>query len=394
MHYTNKQKASFCTVSESKRQDAAAIWTHMEPVLRDIRSKFPTIDTIHFWSDGPSKQYKNKTNFYLLCIVPTSHGKGAPDGIGGTVKRTADSLILRGHDIINGDVFQDMVGSNLCKTELYTISEADMQPYDTLLAQPIKPVPGTRKFHQVAPTYLNNSEIICRSLSCFCSDPQFCSCFSPTIFQLHIKPHRIQAGKDGMTQKKGPLALLMEEVEQEETEQEQIEQQEHESEQEPITKRGPIGTVTNLTEEVLQSGDWLADVYDQHWWLARAVTVDSDHQDVKVEFFHPHGPTTQFFPCRGGKDMCFVPFNNVLVKLEEPSTPVRTSRRREIYHLPAEVMDFIEEQRMFMGELLIVQLGDVSGEQHIEICVIAGLCRHWYACFYLLCMHLKVVRAF
>ncbi|XP_063050806.1 uncharacterized protein LOC134445696 [Engraulis encrasicolus] len=277
MHYTNKQKASFCTVSESKRQDAAAIWTHMEPVLRDIRSKFPTIDTIHFWSDGPSKQYKNKTNFYLLCIVPptlgfrratwnffpTSHGKGAPDGIGGTVKRTADSLILRGHDIINGDVFQDMVGSNLCKTELYTISEADMQPYDTLLAQPIKPVPGTRKFHQVAPTYLNNSEIICRSLSCFCSDPQFCSCFSPTIFQLHIKPHRIQAGKDGMTQKKGPLALLMEEVEQEETEQEQIEQQEHESEQEPITKRGPIGTVTNLTEEVLQSGTINTSSYKQ-----------------------------------------------------------------------------------------------------------------------------------
>ena len=59
MYYTKEQKTSFCTVSESKRQDASAIWTHMEPVLTDIRLKFPKVDTIHFWSDGPSKQYKN-----------------------------------------------------------------------------------------------------------------------------------------------------------------------------------------------------------------------------------------------------------------------------------------------------------------------------------------------
>ena len=51
MYYTKEQ--GFCTVSESKRQDASAIWTHMEPVLTDIRNKFPEVDTIHFWSDDP-----------------------------------------------------------------------------------------------------------------------------------------------------------------------------------------------------------------------------------------------------------------------------------------------------------------------------------------------------
>ena len=95
MYYTKGEKADFCSVSESKRQDAAAIWTHMDPVLKNIRTKYPSATTVHFWSDGPSKQYKNKKDFFLLSEVPptlgfnrttwnyfpTAHGKGAPDGL-------------------------------------------------------------------------------------------------------------------------------------------------------------------------------------------------------------------------------------------------------------------------------------------------------------------------
>ena len=29
-----------------------------------------TVETVHFWSDEPSKQYKNKKNFLLICVVP------------------------------------------------------------------------------------------------------------------------------------------------------------------------------------------------------------------------------------------------------------------------------------------------------------------------------------
>lgn len=70
-------------------------------------------------------------------------------------------------------------------------------------------------------------------------------------------------------------------------------------EQEPLTKSGPDGTVTDLSADVLHCGDWLAVIYDQNWWLANAVSVDTHHQDVKV-FFHPHGPNTQFYPKGGG----------------------------------------------------------------------------------------------
>ena len=74
-----------------------------------------------------------------------------------------------------------------------------------------------------------------------------------------------------------------------------MEQEEGEQEpmgQEPLTKSGPDGTVTDLSADVVHCGDWHAVIYDQNWWLAKAVTVDPHHQDVEVEFFHPPGPNT------------------------------------------------------------------------------------------------------
>ncbi|KAI4809307.1 hypothetical protein KUCAC02_018207, partial [Chaenocephalus aceratus] len=295
-----------------------------------------TADGLHFNTRlCPSNTRYPENNLELL---PHLTWEGNPDGIGGTVKRTADSLILRGNDIVDGNIFHEMVGRSLCSTKLYIINEADM-PYDALLSQPLKPVPATRKLHQVTPTPRNNSEIHCRSLSCFCSEPQMCECFCPTIFQLIANTPRVQVEDDGpipMQKTKGPLEMLMEEMEQEE------------SEQQPMIRSGPDGTMIDLSADVVHCGDWLAVISDQNWWLAKAVTVDALHQDVKVEFFHPHGPNTRFYPkeVEGGKDMCFIPFDHILVKLVEPSSPGRASRTREIYNLSAEVMDFIEEKHI------------------------------------------------
>lgn len=33
---------------------------------------------------------------------------------------------------------------------------------------------------------------------------------------------------------------------------------------------------------MIHCGDWLAVIYDKNWWLAKAVIVDTQHQDVKA----------------------------------------------------------------------------------------------------------------
>lgn len=95
---------------------------------------------MHFWSDGPSKQYKSKKNSFLLSEVPltlgfnratwnyfpTSHGKGAPDGIRGTVKRTADRLVLHGNDITNGKELFEKISNRLNGVQVHCTEDEEM----------------------------------------------------------------------------------------------------------------------------------------------------------------------------------------------------------------------------------------------------------------------------
>ena len=67
--YTVDGHHSFTTISESVRYDPPAIWTHLKPVLHDLKIEHPEITDIHFFSHGPTTQYRNKLNFYLFSIM-------------------------------------------------------------------------------------------------------------------------------------------------------------------------------------------------------------------------------------------------------------------------------------------------------------------------------------
>ena len=310
----------------------------MNPVLKTIREKFPGAHTIHFWSDGPSKQYKNKKNFSLLCDVPKRFGfqratwNFFADCIGATVKRTADSLLLQGNDVASGKTFYDMVKKSVTNIQLFYVKDEEMACYDELI-QPLKPVPGTRKVIQVIP---EGKKITCRSLSCFCSEPKICQCFTPAMFDLHehVKDKfekvllRTTSGSSASAQHTeiGPVAMLIEEMEQD-------------------CHEVSEGVHTKMAADHINCGDWLAVIYDKNWWLAKVIIMDTHHQDVKVKFFHPNGPSTQFHPKRGARDVGFIPVHKVLVKLTEPS-PTRACSTREIFHLSPEVMDYIEREHI------------------------------------------------
>ena len=58
---------SFATVSSCLDHGAHAIWAHLTPVLSRLAQSHPEVDTIHFVSDGPTAQYRNRTNIFLLA---------------------------------------------------------------------------------------------------------------------------------------------------------------------------------------------------------------------------------------------------------------------------------------------------------------------------------------
>lgn len=111
--YTVHGTESYATLSDSLGHDEQTVWAHLEPILKELRATYPQITALHVISDGPMTQYRNKANFYLLSTVPflsrfnhvtwnyseKSHGKDAPDGIGGAVKRHADLYVRRGGEL-------------------------------------------------------------------------------------------------------------------------------------------------------------------------------------------------------------------------------------------------------------------------------------------------------
>ena len=57
---------SFVTFSDHLDHNAVSAWAYLLPILENFFEVYPNVDTIHFESDGPSSQYKNKNNFWLF----------------------------------------------------------------------------------------------------------------------------------------------------------------------------------------------------------------------------------------------------------------------------------------------------------------------------------------
>lgn len=164
-------------------------------VLHLIREEFPNVHAIHFFSDGPTVQYKQKKNFYLFSKITkdlgfpystwnffeSAHGKGAADGIGGAIKRKLDSLVCYGSDITDAESAYRILNETETKIRLFYVPEilenVNIQLY---------PVPGTMALHQLRNSQSEN-KIIYRTLSCFCNkvlNPGYCHC-------LDIKEHNL-----------------------------------------------------------------------------------------------------------------------------------------------------------------------------------------------------------
>lgn len=173
---------SICTVSQNLRHDPVLICAHLKPVIEQIKLLTPDLKNLHILSDGPSTQYRNKTMFQMIVrylsnitnvetitwhFTETGHGKGAPDGVGGCLKRICDKAVANGRDIIDIDSFVDCLKEN-CKGILVIpiddMHVPDIQTIaDTITVRPFK---GTLKIHQISWSILKPSILHVRRLSC------------------------------------------------------------------------------------------------------------------------------------------------------------------------------------------------------------------------------------
>ncbi|CAH2979454.1 unnamed protein product [Chilo suppressalis] len=170
---------SFCTISDCLQHGAGAIWAHICPILKMARTLAP-YETLHFLSDSPSSQYRNKNIFYVITKLrdfnpnirkvswnyqESGHGKGAPDGIGAVVKRTADSFVRYGGDVGYFEDFWSLVTKNIPNVHFEIITENDIN--EKKIPPDVPGFKGTMHVHQVIWSADYNKTIALRKLSCF-----------------------------------------------------------------------------------------------------------------------------------------------------------------------------------------------------------------------------------
>lgn len=196
--YTSTGSQCYATISDSVSHNERAVWAHIKPVVHEMmQNSSHKIDTLHVLSDGPVTQYRNKANCYLLSSVPytwglkhitwnyseRAHGKGAPDGVGGAVKRMADNHVHGGKDLQSPkDLYEFLINREVENIRFKWIDETDIEIFNEMLPPSVTKVPGILNTHQILS--FSPGEIYYRGLSCFCSYPEMCECFTPTKMRL------------------------------------------------------------------------------------------------------------------------------------------------------------------------------------------------------------------
>ena len=100
--------SSFCIISDDLQHDAGSAIAFIKNIISNVKLMVPNLTLIHYWTDSPTSQFRNKTIFDLLSkhqdtfgidarwhYFEAGHGKGpsACDGIGGCSKRQADQAV-------------------------------------------------------------------------------------------------------------------------------------------------------------------------------------------------------------------------------------------------------------------------------------------------------------
>ena len=140
-------------VSDEERHNAALVYTFIKELISHIRNTFEKdITCIHYWTDSPTSQYRNKTIFNIISLhkqlfqtsatwsfFEAGHGKGPCDGLGGASKRMAGDAVKHGKTTIQDatDYFKWTANQSETSTvryifvakEKYDVSQEDLAIY-------------------------------------------------------------------------------------------------------------------------------------------------------------------------------------------------------------------------------------------------------------------------
>lgn len=265
---------SYVIISECLEHNTTAVYCFQKKLIQFLKSYFQfDIEKMYYFSDGSAAQYKNKKNFSNLCFhsqdfgieaewhfSATAHGKGACDGVGGTVKRLAtraslqrpyENQILTPQQLFGWSIQNiKSVNFEFVKQEEYI----DTEKFLSTRFEKAQTIKGTQQFHAYLPIKDNLTEI---KVKAFSYDTNYSTVSTTKLI-----------GKMSMADVNGYVTVK----------------------------------------------------YDGKWWLAYVLDKNESEDEVKVTFLHPAGPSPSLSYPSGKPDILWTSLNDILCTVD-PTTP-------------------------------------------------------------------------
>ena len=94
-------------VSDELGHNSATVFAIIKRLMSEMKETSPGLQHVHYYTDSPTSQYRNKTMFHIVSqheklfgvtaswnFFEAGHGKGHCDGVGGSMKRMADEAVF------------------------------------------------------------------------------------------------------------------------------------------------------------------------------------------------------------------------------------------------------------------------------------------------------------
>lgn len=283
---------NLCMISDYLTHETAAVYTFIRRMLSIVKEHPVHFSHVHYFSDGAVSQYKNFKNLCNLCchavdfgpsaewnFFASYHGKSPCDGIAGTTKRLARRASLQrtvDRQILNIHDFYQFCMDNITGIQFTFVTSHEIERSKKFLQcrfENARTVPGTRDNHYFLP----------------CDKGM-------------LKVSRVSADTSFFVAQ--------------------------------VDKGSDSTTLLNTN---VQPGQYICCVYDSKWWLGNVMETSDEHEDLRVQFMHPHGPNRTFhWPA--SIDDCWVP--NIHVLCVVSALNATTTGRR--YLLPEPVFREVE----------------------------------------------------
>ncbi|XP_050294536.1 uncharacterized protein LOC126734824 [Anthonomus grandis grandis] len=126
----------------------------------------------------------------------SGHGKGAPDGIGGYIKRQGDQLVAQGQDISKFAAMVEVFNGS-SKVKVLGLDKNAILKIETLLPITLPTFKGTMKCYEICWCRSFPSVISVRFLSCLiCSPDETCSYYNLGQILLSFSDGTTATGRD------------------------------------------------------------------------------------------------------------------------------------------------------------------------------------------------------